>query len=83
MKEAELIKFINEECLEASNDGTEAILWIYHFNIEFFVELMKVSNYLDYSVTMVNLQDDCIAIKINDMCEYFDIDVDKVIEVSN
>jgi len=80
MNELELYKFIEDK--ETSFDGETAILWIHHVELESFVKLIG-AGLLDEGGFDVKLQEDYIAVEMNDICEYHDIELDKVFNKTN
>ena len=78
MTELELYKFINDNSIEwhrQDNDGMSNILiFPYTFQLEDFCKLVK-----DYDRGLViRLLNGYVAIWMNDLCDYFGIDIDKV-----
>jgi hypothetical protein len=77
MTELELYKFINDNQIQVEWIGTELIIWIPFYLIKDFTELIGYS-YLAECGIEVNLQFDCIAFNIVDLCEYFDINPESI-----
>lgn len=77
MTELELYKFIEESgSLTSFNEG-EAMIWVYHHNVGDFVKLIG-SSYLDDGGIDVRLKEYWIVVRMNEICEDNDIDMDKV-----
>lgn len=81
MTELELYKFINDNSIEwhrQNNDGTPDILiFPYTFQLEDFCKLVKDYN-ADDGGLVIRLLNGYVAIWMNDLCDYFGIDIDKV-----
>jgi len=75
----QLYKFIYENELEIDWRGDELVLWIEFYYIEEFTELIG-EYYLSEGGIEVNLRHDGIALDIVDLCEYFDIDPEDILE---
>jgi hypothetical protein len=81
MTELELYKFIHHNDIEyrrEDNEGTSDILmFLYVFQLEDFCKLVKDYNIDDggLSIRLVNCY---VAIWMNEVCDYYDIDIDKV-----
>jgi len=80
MTELLLYKFINDKNIEwhrQDNDGIpDIIIFPYTFYLEDFFEIVK-----DYNTDdglEIRLKDGYVAIWMNDLCEYFGVDIDKV-----
>jgi hypothetical protein len=82
MTELELYKFIEESLSLTSFDGEEAIIWVYHHHIGDFVTLIG-DYYLSEGGIEVRLQEEYIAVKMNEICEYNDINMFAVFSNDN
>ena len=84
MTELELYKYIHDEdtAPEYTFDGEKAIIWIYHFNIDEFVKLIGNAILIEGGIE-VRLQEHCIAMEMNDICEYHDIELGKIFDKTN
>ena len=81
MTELSLYKFIEEHSCETNFDGDKAIIWVSHFALNEFVEL--IGGYvLENGGLKCRLQEHCIAIDMIDICEHHDIDPNNVFERS-
>jgi hypothetical protein len=81
MTELELYKYIHDNSIEwrrEVNEGSPDILiFPYVFQLEDFCKLIKAYNADDGGLVIRLLNGYC-AIWMNDICEYFAIDIDKV-----
>ena len=81
MTELQLHKFINDHNVEwhrRDNEGTpDIIIFPYVWYLEDFCEIVK-----DYKIDdgglEIRLVNNYVAIWMNDLCEHYDIDIDKV-----
>lgn len=80
MKELDLYKFIEDYNCLAQNDGKKCIIWVYHFCLDEFVVLIG-QGVLDNGGIDVNLQDEFVAIDLNYICDYHNIDVNEVVGI--
>ena len=78
MTELSLYKFIEDSGSMTSYDGEKAIIWVYHFNLDDFVELIGTNVLLDDGGLEIRLQEHHLAIEMNDICEYNNIELEKV-----
>ncbi len=80
MTELDLYKYITENTIEwhrQDNEGTpDIIIFPYVFQIEGFSSLVK--SYVADEGLEVRLRDGYIAIWMKDLCDSYDIDMDKV-----
>ena len=80
MTELELYKFINDNSIEwhrKNNEGTpDIIIFPYSFHIEDFSKLL--GTYTDDGGVECRMMNGYFAFWMKDICEYFDIDIDKV-----
>ena len=79
MTELDLYKFIEESGSDTSFDGENAIIWVYHFNIDDFAKLIGI-HLLDEGGIEVRLQETYIACDLKEICEYHDIDVANLVK---
>ena len=79
MTELELYKFIEESGSMTSFDGEKAIMWVYHFNIDDFAKLIGYHDLSEGGIE-VRLQEDHIAIEMNELCERNDINLHAIFE---
>ena len=79
MTELDLYKFIEESGSMTSYDGDKAIIWVYHFWIDEFAKLIG-DGLLDEGGLEVRLQQSYVAIELNEICEWHDIDISNVLE---
>jgi len=81
MTELELYKFINDNNIEwhrQENDGNpDIIIFPYTFHLEDFCKIVKDYNTDDGGLVIRLLNGYC-GIWMNDLCEYFGLDIDKV-----
>ena len=81
MTELELYKFINDNIIEwhiRDNDGTpDIIIFVYTFQIDEFYKLIKSS--IDEGIEC-RLMDGYFAFWMNDICDYYGIDMYKVFD---
>jgi len=81
MTELELYKFINDNNIEwhrQDNDGTpDVIIFPYTFHLEEFFKVIKDYN-IDDGGLEIRLLNGYVTIWMNDLCEYFGVDIDKV-----
>jgi hypothetical protein len=81
MTELDLYKFIKENCIEwhkQDNDGTEdVVIFLYIFELEEFCKLFQNYNEDDGGL-VVHIVNNRAAIWMNDLCDYYGIDIDKV-----
>jgi len=83
MTELELYKFIEESGSETYiYDGDKAIIWVAHCWVTEFADMIGYGM-LDMGGIEVRLQESVIAVEMNDICEYHDIEVEKVFERTN
>jgi hypothetical protein len=80
MTELSLYKFIHENSVEwrkQDNNGTpDIIIFPYVFQLEEFCNLVK--NYRSDEGIKITLREHYVAIFVREICEYFNIDADKV-----
>ena len=81
MTELDLSKFIEESCSSTSFDGDNAIIWVYHFNVDDFAKLIG-NYYLSEGGIEVRLQEDCIAVDMTDILKDNDINPYAVFETN-
>jgi hypothetical protein len=81
MTELELYKFINDHDIEwhrEDNDGTpDIIIFPFVYHLEHFCEIVKDYD-TDDGGLIIRLKNGYVAIWMNDLCEYFGIDINKV-----
>lgn len=79
MTELDLYKFIEESGSSTRYDEetNKAVMWVYHSNIADFVKLIG-NRLLDNGGLEVRLQEFRIAICMNEVCDYYGIDVENV-----
>jgi len=81
MTELQISKFIDEHCVEwhrEDNKGKpDIIIFVYTYNLEDFCEIAKTFT-PDYAGLEMNLRSNYVAIWMNDLFEYFNLDMDKV-----
>lgn len=75
MTELQLYKFCEDKELDWRGD--KLIIWIPFWQLEDFTEMIGY-NYLSEGGVEVSLLDDCIALDIVDLCEYFDIEPENI-----
>ena len=78
MTELELYKYLSENSTMTSYDGNKAIVWIYHFELEGFVNLLGRLSVLDEGGIEVRLQDNYVAIDMTEICDYYNKDLKNV-----
>lgn len=80
MTELELYKYINDNNIEwhrEDNDGTsDIIIFPYTFQIDEFIELVK--DYTGDGGIECRLMNGYFAIWMNDLCEYFGVEINNV-----
>ena len=84
MTELDLYKFLNDEDngVQQYNWAREEFLvWISLWYLEDFTDM--IYNYLDDSRLTCNLQKDCVCVDIVGICEYYDIDLENILEKEN
>lgn len=79
MPELDLYKFIYENELEIGWRGKELVLWIDFYYLKDFTKLLGY-NFLCEGLEVI-LQENCIAIDIVDICEYFDINPTDILKL--
>lgn len=81
MTELELYKFINDNDIEwhkANNDGTpDIIIFPYIFQIEDFSKLLGSNDFDDGGIEL-RMMSGYFAIWMKDLCDNYDIDMNKV-----
>ena len=81
MTELELYKFINDNDIEwhrQDNDGnSDVIIFPYTFHLEDFCKIVDGCNE-DEGGLEIRLLNGYVAIWMNDLCEYFGVDINKV-----
>ena len=82
MTELDLYKFLNDEdngVQQYNWEGEEFLVWISLWYLEDFTDMVGY-NYLSDGGIDCNLQNDCICIDIVGICEYYDIDLENILE---
>lgn len=82
MTELQLYKFCEDKQLDWRNNNTELILWILFWQLEDFTKMIGY-NYLSEGDVEVTLLDDCIALDIVDLCDYFGIEPENIMKKGN
>lgn len=81
MTELDLYKFITENNVEWHRDENnrvqDVVILPYIFHLEEFCKIAKGFN-IDDGGMEIRLMDGYVAIWMNDLCEHFGIDIDKV-----
>ncbi len=81
MTELSLYKYINDNGIEwhrRDNDGTpDVIIFPYYFQIEDFKKMLSNSLFDDGGIEC-RMMDGYFAFWMKDICEYYDVDIDKV-----
>ena len=80
MNELDLYKFCEREEVGWIED--ELYVWVDLYALEEFVEMVG-SEYLSGGGLDINLQYDCVVIELNDICKYFGIDPERILEKEN
>ncbi len=79
MTALQLYKFINKNSVAIDWREEELVIWIPFIHLEEFVNLLG-SSYLSDGGTDINLQNNCVALDIVPLCEYFDIEPNEILE---
>lgn len=77
MNELDLYKFLEDISMDWR--GEELIIWIPFWKIETFTKMVGY-DYFSESGHDVNLQHECIALDLVPICEYFDIEPERMLE---
>ena len=77
MTELQLYKFCEDKELDCRGD--RLILWIPFWQLEDFTKMVGY-NYLSEGDIEVILLNDCIALDIVELCEYFDIKPENIVK---
>lgn len=77
MTELQLYKFVEENNVSLRWDGDELIAWIPFLCISEFANLLGYDLLSDGGLD-VNLQSDCIALDMTEICEYFGIEPENI-----
>lgn len=77
MTELQLYKFIEENDVSLRWDGDELIAWISFLWISEFANLLRYDLLSDGGLE-VNLQSDCIALDMTEICEHFGIEPENI-----
>lgn len=77
MTELQLYKFIEENDVSLRWDGDELIAWISFLWISEFANLLGYDLLSDGGLE-VNLQSDCIALDMTEICKYFGIEPENI-----
>ena len=79
MTELDLYKFINENSIEwHKEEGGEIYIFPFVWDIEEFSKL--IAGYHPDEGFKCNLRDNYICFKMNDICDYFEIDLNKIFQ---
>ena len=76
MTELDLYKFCEEQ--EMDWRGDELILWIHSYDLKEFTDLVGGDYFSEGNVEVALLSHGVIAIEMNDLCEHFDIDPERI-----
>ena len=81
MTELELYKFLNDEdnTQEYRWEGDDFLVWIEFDSLEVFTHMIGYY-YLSEGGYDCNLRSGCICINIVDLCEYYDINLEHILE---
>jgi predicted aspartyl protease len=82
MTALKLYKFINENNIEIDWRGDELVIWVSFYDLKEFAEMLG-RNFLSEGGYDVNLQNNCIALDIVPICEYFDIETTEIFAKEN
>lgn len=78
MTELDLYKFLVDNKVETDWRGDKLIIWASHYELGDFAELLG-SDYLSDGGVDVNLRPyGYVAIELNDICEHFEIDPERI-----
>lgn len=79
MTELALFKFCHASGVNCrwDDDDDELIIWIPFDLLKEFTDLVGYT-YLSDGGIEVRLQEDCVALKLNDICEDFEIDIKNI-----
>jgi len=79
MTELDLYKFITENNVEYSWITDDVIIWLYIFEVEAFAKLVDPDSVGDGNGGIdCKLQNNKIALKMGQICEYYGIELEKV-----
>jgi predicted CDP-diglyceride synthetase/phosphatidate cytidylyltransferase len=76
MTELNLYKFINENNIEWHYEQDGIYMFVSFYLLKEFTAMIRT--YLSDSVFEVVLKDTYICLKINEICEYFDININNI-----
>ena len=74
-----LYKFLTEEAAELRWEGKELLIWLYHFHVEDFIELIG-EGCLDEGGLDCKLQGNYLAFDIVPICQYHGINPIEILE---
>lgn len=77
MTELQLYKFVQNK--EIDWRGKDLILWIDFYDLKEFTDLIG-NDYIADGTASICLLKDCIAIVLNDICEFFDIEPENILK---
>jgi hypothetical protein len=78
MTALQLYKFIQKHHLEIDWRGEELLLWVEFRCIDEFARM--INSVLDEGGIQVHLRVDCVVFDIVELCEWFDIDPEEILE---
>jgi len=77
MTELQLYKFTQDK--EICWAGEKLILWIDFYDLKEFTQMIGY-DYLSEGGIEINLLHNCVALELNDLCEYFDIEPENILK---
>ncbi|MNH44208.1 hypothetical protein D3C79_1063010 [compost metagenome] len=78
MSELDLYKFSQDK--EMDWRGDKLIMWFDHYDLKDFAELIGDDALSDGGLEIILLQGGMIAVELNDVCEWFDIEPERILE---